>query len=128
MGDADAAESPVTATPPDAGARPSRMRAADVIALAQLWADQFQHMTTLAVAGAGGLLVLLQVGVVATGRYWWMAFLLFASGAAVSVFGQVTVVDEATAGSPPGGTARALRMVGFMCFGGAGYAVTRLLL
>jgi hypothetical protein len=128
MGDADLTDSPAPAPPPEAGAPPLRMRAADVIALAQLWADQFQHMTTLAVAGSGGLLVLLQVGVVTTGRYWWMAFLLFASAAAMSVFGQVTVVDEATAGRPPGGTARVLRMVGFMCFGGAGYAATRLLL
>lgn len=29
----------------------------DVALLAQLWADQFQHLTTLALAGGGGLLV-----------------------------------------------------------------------
>ena len=28
-----------------------------VVAVAQLWADQFQHLTTLAVSGAGGLLM-----------------------------------------------------------------------
>ena len=108
------------------GAPPARPL--DVIALAQLWADQFQHMTTLAVAGAGGLLILLQVGVVSSSRHWWLSFALFAIAALLGMLGQATVVDDATAGSPPGRSVRVLRIGAFLAFGGAAYGVTRLLL
>lgn len=34
----------------------------DPVALAQLWADQFQHLTTISLAGAGGMLILVETG------------------------------------------------------------------
>src|SRR5687768_10106470 len=54
-------------------------RRPDPIALAQLWADQFQHLTTLGVAGAGGVLILLQAHLVPQGGKWWLALGLFAA-------------------------------------------------
>ena len=38
----------------EAGTQLTRDDPAYVVALAQLWADQFQHMTTLAVSGPAG--------------------------------------------------------------------------
>lgn len=53
---------------PSAAVPPNK---SDVALLAQLWADQFQHMTTLALAGGGGLLVLLQTGIVSADKTFW---------------------------------------------------------
>ena len=97
-----------------------------VVALAQLWADQFQHLTTLAVSGVGGLLILLQVDLVKAGPRWWFALGLFALAALVGMTGQATVVDEATKGIAPGKTARLLRGLVFATFGSASYAFIRL--
>ena len=99
---------------------------AHVVALAQLWADQFQHLTTLAVSGAGGLLILLQVELVKAGPRWWVALGLFAFASLVGMTGQATVVDEATKGIPPGKTARILRGLMFATFGSASYGFIRL--
>jgi hypothetical protein len=96
-----------------------------VIALAQLWADQFQHMTTLAVAAAGGLLVLLQTGLTTTQRPWWHAFALFSASAILSFSGQSAVVDDATRGMTPGRKSRIMRALAALCLGaGAGAAFT----
>ena len=98
----------------------------DVVALAQLWADQFQHMTTLAVAGAGGLLVAVQAGLVKVGPRFWAAIITLIAAAMLGMFGQVTVVDDATKGDPPGRSARIVRAIGFMLFGSGSYFVLRL--
>jgi lysylphosphatidylglycerol synthetase-like protein (DUF2156 family) len=94
----------------------------DPIAAAQLWADQFQHLATLGVAGAGGVLVLLQAQLLATEGRWWFTLVLFAATAVFSMYGQIAVVDEATAGRAPEKKPRGLRMVALMCLGGAGGA------
>jgi hypothetical protein len=99
---------------------------ADVVALAQLWADQFQHMTTLAVAGSGGLLLMLEAGLVTARPGWWAAFLLFAIAALLGIIGQANVVDEATAGLPPGRSPRVLRNMVFLSFGSGAYWLIRL--
>ena len=98
-----------------------------VIQLAQLWADQFQHITTLAVAAAGGLLILLQMGVTATQRRWWQAFALFVLSAVLSFAGQTAVVDDATKGAFPGRKARIIRGLAALCLGAGGGAAFRLL-
>lgn len=101
------------------------MGAPDVVGLAQLWTSQFQHITTLALAGGGGLLVLTETGVVAVSGRWWAALLL-ALAAMASMIGQTVIVDEATEGRPPGRSARAMRALALMCFGGSGYMLMRL--
>jgi hypothetical protein len=91
----------------------------DVALLAQLWADQFQHMTTLALAGGGGLLVLLQTNIVRTDRTFWTTLVLFALMAVFSVVGQTSVVDDATQGRPPGRQTRLMRALALMALGAA---------
>ena len=94
----------------------------DVALLAQLWADQFQHLTTLALAGGGGLLVLLQTGTVRANRNFWVALVLFALVATLSVVGQTSVVDDATQGNPPGRQTRVMRGLAMITFGAAAMA------
>lgn len=106
--------------------RESLLEAPDVVGLAQLWTSQFQHITTLALAGGGGLLVLTETGVVAVSGRWWAALLLLALAAMASMIGQTVIVDEATEGRPPGRSARAMRALALMCFGGSGYMLMRL--
>src|SRR5690606_32315987 len=45
-----------------APAEPSAPSPPDPVALAQEWADQFQHLTTISLAGAGGMLILVETG------------------------------------------------------------------
>ena len=97
-----------------------------VVALAQLWADQFQHLTTLAVSGAGGLLILLQVDLVKAGPRWWVTLGLFAFAALMGMTGQAAVVDEATKGIMPGRSSRLVRGLVFAAFGSASYSFVRL--
>jgi hypothetical protein len=94
----------------------------DPIALAQLWADQFQHLTTLGVAGAGGVLILVQAQLVAPAQRWWLALGLFAFTAIFSTYGQIAVVDEASEGRVPGRKPRVMRGLALACMGGAGGA------
>jgi len=101
---------------------PDDRRPVDAVALAQLWASQFQHLTSIGVAGAGGVLVLLQAGIVPTEERWWLAIALFAVSAVISMYGQIAVVDEASAGLPPGRKPRALRGAAVACLGAAGGA------
>jgi hypothetical protein len=98
-------------------------RAVDVVGLAQLWATQFQHFTTLGVAGAGGVLVLLQAELVPMEGRWWLALTLFALTALVSAYGQIAVVDEATLGILPGKKPRRLRGLALAFLGAAGGAL-----
>lgn len=94
----------------------------DAVALAHLWAGQFQHLTSIGVAGAGGVLVLLQAELIPTEQRWWLAIALFAASAVFSVYGQIAVVDEASEGLPPGKKPRALRGFALACLGAAGGA------
>ena len=94
----------------------------DVALLAQLWADQFQHLTTLALAGGGGLLVLLQTGTVQANRNFWVALVLSALVATLSVVRQTAVVDDATQGNPPGRQTRLTRGLAMVVFGAAAMA------
>jgi hypothetical protein len=96
--------------------------AVDPVALAHLWAGQFQHLTSIGVAGAGGVLVLLQAELIPTEQRWWLAIALFAASAVLSMYGQIAVVDEASAGLPPGKKPRALRGLALACLGAAGGA------
>jgi hypothetical protein len=91
----------------------------DVALIAQLWADQFQHMTTLALAGGGGLLVLLQTNIVTANRTFWITLILFALMATFSLVGQTSVVDDATQGRPPGMQTRLMRALALMTLGAA---------
>lgn len=95
----------------------------DIVGLAQLWAGQFQHFTTLGVAGSGGVLVLLQTEIVPAEGRWWLALALFALTALVSAYGQIAVVDEATHGAPPGKKPRRLRGLALALLGAAGGAL-----
>lgn len=99
----------------------------DIAMLAQLWADQFQHMTTLALAGGGGLLVLLQTGVVTANRTFWITLVLFALMAMFSVIGQTSVVDDATQGRAPGRQTRLMRALALMTLGAAAMGAIDLL-
>lgn len=94
----------------------------DPVAIAQLWAAQFQHLTTLGVAGAGGVLVLLQAQLIPSDARWWLALGLFAATALSSTYGQIAVVDEATDGKAPGKKPRALRGLALAFLGAAGGA------
>jgi len=96
--------------------------ALDPVALAHLWAGQFQHLTSIGVAGAGGVLVLLQAQLIPTEQRWWLAVVLFAASAVLSMYGQIAVVDEASEGLPPGKKPRALRGGAIACLGAAGGA------
>lgn len=96
--------------------------AADPVALAQLWADQFQHLATLGVAGAGGVLVLLQAQLIDTAGRWWLALVLFVLTAVFAMYGQIHVVDEATLHRLPGRRPRLMRGLALGCLGAAGGA------
>jgi hypothetical protein len=110
-----------TARPGDSTAAPTSQghRAVDHVALAQLWAGQFQHLTSIGVAGAGAVLVLLQAELIPTEQRWWLAIILFAASAVLSMYGQIAVVDEASSGHPPGKKPRALRGFALACLGAA---------
>ena len=105
---------------PSANVSPEKLP--DVALLAQLWADQFQHMTTLALAGGGGLLVLLQTGIARADTTFWVALVLFALMATFSVVGQTSVVDDATQGRAPGRQTRLMRALALMTLGAAAMA------
>jgi hypothetical protein len=92
----------------------------DPVALGHLWADQFRHLTTLGVTGAGGLLITLQAGLVQTEREWWISLILLVVVAALGSVGQSIVVDSATQGELPGRSHRVLRAIAFVCLGAAG--------
>lgn len=117
--------SPAELTPSTPTSAPASTTTSDVIALAQLWSDQFQHMTSLAVAGAGGMLLLLQVGVMKQPR-WWLSIVPFIVAAFLGITGQAWVVDEATNGVLPGRGLRVLRGLTFAAFGAGLYAAVRL--
>jgi hypothetical protein len=105
-----------------------RCRSPDVVGLAHLWAMQFQHITTLAVAGGGGLLVLAQTDLVSVSGRWWVSLVLFALAALGAAIGQFHVVEEAAGGRSPGKAARIMVFVTHMCFGGSAYLLVRLIL
>jgi hypothetical protein len=98
-----------------AGALP----APDPVALAALWADQFQHLATLGVAGAGGVLVLFQAELIRFDRGWGLSLALLALTAVLAMVGQLSVVDDATAGRPPGRGARVYRALAIAALGAA---------
>ena len=83
-------------------------------------------MTTLAVAAAGGLLIVVQTGLVAVQTRWWHAFALFVLCAAFSFAGQTAVVDDATRGVAPGRRVRVLRALGALALGAGGGAAFKL--
>lgn len=84
----------------------------DPVALAQLWADQFQHLTTISVAGAAGILILMETDVsVPTPILWWLPFTFFALGAALASMGQLNVIDAASRAETRGRRARLMRHV-----------------
>jgi hypothetical protein len=85
-------------------------------------AGQFQHLTSIGVAGAGGVLVLLQAELIPAEQRWWLAIVLFAASAVLSVYGQIAVVDGAFSGHAPGKKPRALRGFALACLGAAGGA------
>jgi len=91
----------------------------DPVALAQLWADHFQHLTTVGVAGAGGILILLQAKLFAANDRWWLALALFAATATLSMYGQIGVVDDASEGKLPGKKPRVLRALALASLGAA---------
>ena len=118
---------PASRSPSDDPAPPtSPADASFVVALAQLWADQFQHTTTLAVAAAGGLVILLQTGIVTLHRRWWASLTFFILSAVIGYAGQSAVVDDATRGAVPGRKARIMRMLAALSLGAGGGAAFRL--
>jgi hypothetical protein len=112
---------PDTASDADIGSR-------DHLALAHLWSAQFQHLTTLGVAGAGGVFVLIESGVVATGELWWVALAFFALTAVFSINGQIAVSDDAAREQAPGTKPRRLRGAALLCLGAASGAAVGILL
>jgi hypothetical protein len=70
-------------------------------AVYHLWFEQFKQVSWLGATAAGGALFLLQVlsGVELTSRYG-VAVALCALAAAVSVLGQIRLVEAATDGKP----------------------------
>ncbi len=103
-----------------------RLGSPDVVGLAQLWADQFQHLTTVALAGGGGLLVLLETGIVKVGGRFWATLLLFAMVALTSMVALAAVVEEATQGRPPGRIPRVAHAFALACLGSSAYMFIRL--
>ncbi|NZA27775.1 hypothetical protein H0E84_15460 [Luteimonas sp. SJ-92] len=130
----DAASPPVTAGAAldaarvGASSRPGQGAATvELIALAQLWADQFRHLATVGVAAAGGVLILMQSQLIEVQTKWWLALGLFATGAVLAMQGQMGVVDGATAGKPPGRSARIVRAMAAASLGGGGGLVIGIL-
>ncbi len=117
-----AASSDVVSDDSTAASIPQDRPAVDPVALAHLWAGQFQHLTSIGVAGAGGVLIILQAELIPTERRSWMAIALFAASAVLSMYGQIAVVDEASKGLPPGKQPRVLRGLALACLGAAGGA------
>ncbi len=107
----DAAPECAVSTPPDP------------LGLAQLWADHFQHLTTLSVAGGGGLLILLEARILDLGDRWWLPLALFVVSAVLAMHGQIMAVDDATRGQAPGRKARHIRSAALAALGAASGAV-----
>lgn len=99
-----------------------------LVGLAHLWAAQFQQIMNLALAGAGGLLILVQTELVTTSGRWWVALITFVVAALVSMIGQWTVVEEATRGVLPAKAARRMVGLAYMLFGGSLYLLIRIFL
>jgi hypothetical protein len=102
--------------------------AANVIALAHLWAGQFQQIMNLALAGAGGLLILAQTDLVTISGRWWVALITFVAAAGVSMIGQGQIVDAATEGHLPVKAARRMVAIASVLFGGSLYLLVRICL
>lgn len=119
-------EIPASEPPPPPS--PSQRGWDDPVAIAQLWAGQFQHLTTVGVAGAGGVLVLLQAELIPSEQRWWLALALFAATSMLSIYGQIAVVDQASEGQAPGKKPRVLRAMALACLGAAGGAAFATLL
>jgi len=92
----------------------------DPIALEQLWTDQFQHVATLGVAGAGGMIILLQAQVYVPVPGWWLPFVSFIISAVLAMYGQSVTIDDASRGQAPGRKARMLRVAALTTLGFAG--------
>jgi hypothetical protein len=96
--------------------------AVEIAALAQLWADQFRHLTTLGVAGAGGVLIMIQADLIEPQGRWWLSLVLFVMSAVSSMYGQIAVVDEVSEGAAPGKRPRVIRSIALATLGAAGGA------
>lgn len=103
-------------------------RSRDRFALAQLWTGQFQQLTTLGIAGAGGIFVLVQSGLASLEGRWWIGLVCFALTAAFGIQGQIAVIDDATADLAPGRKPRVLRILALMSLGAGAGAVAAILL
>lgn len=97
----------------------------DPVALAQLWADQFQHLTTISLAGAGGMLILVETGGYVPSTMWWppFTFICFAIAAVLALMGQMQVIDAASRGEAPGRAARLYRHAAVFAIALAGGAL-----
>jgi hypothetical protein len=71
--------------------------APDPIALSRLWAEHFKYLTTLGVAGAGGVIIMLEAGIIPLEQTSWIALALFVATAVLSLLGQIGVVQPAAA-------------------------------
>ncbi|HEX7088900.1 MAG TPA: hypothetical protein VF192_02120 [Longimicrobiales bacterium] len=82
---------------------PGRADGRGTDAVYQLWFEQFKQVSWLGATAAGGALFLLQIlsGIELTSRYG-IAVALCALAAAVSVLGQIRLVEAATDGQPVG--------------------------
>jgi hypothetical protein len=94
----------------------------NVVALAELWADQFKHIATLGVAGAGGVLIALQAELLRMERRWWLALVMFVATAVLAMYGHIGVVDAASEGRAPGKRQRVIRGLALASLGAAGGA------
>ena len=95
----------------------------DVVLVAQLWSKQFQHQTTLALAAAAGVLILVQAEIATAAAEWWTSLILFAISAGLSLLGQLSVLDEAMEGRLPSRQVRFVRMLAIVFLGAGATAL-----
>lgn len=125
----------LSAAPADAAPAPSPKPPAEqgdptleLVALAQLWADQFRHLATLSVAGAGGVLILMQAELIEADAKWWLPLGLFVTTAVFAMYGQMGIVDGASSGKKPALLAQLTRGMATACLGAGGGSAIAILL
>lgn len=74
----------------------------------QMWTEYFRHLSTMGVAGCAGLLILLELEILAGDTSFWISLAALASGTVLSLQGTRVAIELVEKG---GGPTKRLRMI-----------------
>lgn len=81
--------------------------------------EQYRQVATSAIAAAGGVLILLQAGLLAAEREAILAFVTFAAASGTAIFGQDKLIEGIEQGHGRTRSARIYLIVSFLLIGAA---------